>query len=482
MFVDLDFASGLLIYPFVFIQIPFFHFQVNITVADINDNAPEFTSGQVTTSVSEAINSLVTIYSAHAVDIDSKENGNGVVLYSLVENPHSMFVIDPTSGDVHLAEGIGLDFEDTTQHTLVISAVDQGKNGRRTSSMTLIVNVQDANDNAPVFEQSHFVASVSENASLNTKFKQITASDRDSGENGRITYSLLDAEGSDRFGIFPSDGFMYLKKTVDYEDKSDYSFTVVARDHGQPTRSASAQVTVYINDYNDNTPVFSASQYHFYIEENLPSGTSVGTVSATDADTGLNAQLRYEFNPMQDDFFISSEGVISTTRTLDREVTQDYSIEVRANDSGITSLEAKVRVHITVTDVNDHAPEIRNSPLVANVEENQSKGVRVVKIMADDPDAGVNGSVSFSLALLNDGKFTSYTVTHFCNTTCRRFCSGSQRLFDIAADKNCTLLGGLGGLQCLLSPTMGTGQDDDTFIPRVYIHANMCLIRQLFTV
>ena len=386
---------------------------MNITIDDENDNAPLFTSSQVTTSVSEATGTTVTIYSAHAIDKDSKENGNGEVRYSLKVNPDNLYVIDPTSGDVHLAQGLHLDYESQTQHTLVILASDQGQTVKLSSSMTLVINVQDANDNPPVFAQAHFVASVSENSQLNLQFKQINATDKDSGENGRITYSLLVAEGSQKFGIFPSDGNMYLRKSIDYEEKSEYTFTVVARDHGQPSRSAEAKVTVYVEDYNDNRPTFSQSQYHFLIEENLPSGTVVGSVMATDLDS--NPLLRYDFLPSQSDFSISGDGVISTSRTLDREITPNYNLEVLVRDSGSPILESKVRVHITVTDVNDHAPEILNSPLTANIEENQSKGVRVVRMVAEDTDEGVNGSITFSLALLNDGQYYDSFTFFFLN-------------------------------------------------------------------
>ncbi|WAR00850.1 DS-like protein [Mya arenaria] len=378
--------------------------QVNITVLDVNDNAPQFISSQVTTSVSEATSSMVTIYSAHATDKDSRESGNGEVRYRLQE-ARNLFEIDAMSGDIHLAIGASLDYETVRQHSVVIVAFDQAKTAKLSSSMTLIVNVQDANDNPPVFERGHFVFHVLENESVNKKVYKINATDKDSGENGRISFSLVNSDGLDKFGIFPSDGFMYLKQTVDREERSEYTFTVVARDHGQPSKSASAQVTVYIEDFNDNVPEFTQEEYRFFVEENLASGKVVGHVMAHDADSLQNSQLQYDFTKVQNDFQISSQGVISTTRALDRETKQSYDLEVVVRDSGTPVRYSKVGVYISVTDVNDHAPEITNSPLKAYIDENQSKGERVVKIRAEDRDAGNNGTISFSLDTINDPLF-----------------------------------------------------------------------------
>ncbi|KAL4230834.1 condensed mesenchymal cell proliferation [Mactra antiquata] len=378
--------------------------QVNVTVKDENDNAPHFSSLHVTASVSESANSAVTIYSAHATDKDSQENGNGVVRYSLQRNPDYLFTIDPTSGEIRLSNASKLDYEIATQHELVIEAKDQGT-PVRSSSMTLMVNVQDANDNRPEFSGGEFVLKISERASISEKIGRIVAADRDSGENGRISFSIIDATVSTMFGIFPSDGNIYLKNVLDRERVDQYTFMVRARDHGQPSLSSTAQVTVYVEDYNDNAPTFPQNEYHFYIEENLPSQKLVGSVQAFDADINDNAILQYDIDSANNDFDITNNGDIYTRRSLDRELNNEYNVEVTARDLGIPSLTTTVSVHITVTDINDHAPVIQNTLFVEHVDENKSKGVRIVQIVAEDPDAGENGTITFSLA--QDGDATA---------------------------------------------------------------------------
>lgn len=369
---------------------------MNITVTDVNDNVPQFSSSHVTVSVSELIGSSATIYSAHASDLDSRENGNGEVRYTLASD--KTFTIDSTSGEIHLVPGATLDYELATQHELIIIATDQGVVKRLSSSMTLLVNIQDANDNAPMFEQQLFRFELPESAEVGEQFGQVSALDMDSGENGRVSFSLIDSDFATKFRIFPNDGHIYLKSKVDREERAEYRLKVKAKDNGQPSLTATADITIVITDVNDNAPVFSQSEYHFSIEENQPSGQFVGTVRATDADIGQNAILHYDFTSAQNDFSISNDGLLRTTRSLDREFRSSYDIEVMVQDGGLPVQQTTVKVKVIVTDINDHDPVIQNSQFTEQVDENQSKGVRVVQIVARDPDSGDNGTITFSLA------------------------------------------------------------------------------------
>lgn len=371
--------------------------QANITIEDINDNPPVFSSNYVSTSVSEDITHLTAIYSVHATDKDSRANGNGEVRYELTENFNSLFQIDSTSGEIRLKPDAKLDYETRKQYELNIIAADQGQSIQKSSSMTLIINVQDSNDNVPTFEEETFATSISEASAISSRITKIKAFDLDTGENGRITFSLVESEFSDHFGIFPSDGELYLKKSLDREVKSQYVVQVKARDHGLPSLSATAMVTIHVLDDNDNYPVIAEPSYQFLIEENLAPDTFVGHIEATDEDEGNNALLQYSLDPAQDDFFITPSGHILTRKSLDREQKNSSSFDVHIQDSGTPPKRSIVPVHLIVTDVNDHSPAIINSQFSETVDENQPKGIRVVQIVAMDPDAGENGTISFSL-------------------------------------------------------------------------------------
>ncbi len=272
--------------------------QVNITIGDVNDNAPEFDTPVVKISVAENAELGTPIYAAHAHDLDSGDNG--AVLYQLLTNPdREMFKIDAHHGFITL--GRKLDYETTQKYTLVISAYDKGTPSLR-SNLTLNIEVQDVNDNPPVFDKEEYRVNVLESLPANSQFLQVNAVDFDTGNNARLTYRIKEEALADVFGIFPNSGTLYLKKSIDREFKDRYTLTVIATDNGIPTGSAAVSVNVFVMDANDNDPVFSRDLYHFTVEENLDKGALVGVVSATDKDLDVNAALRYSLLPTNSSF------------------------------------------------------------------------------------------------------------------------------------------------------------------------------------
>lgn len=119
---------------------------------------------------------------------------------------------------------------------------------------------------------------------------QVTAVDLDTGNNARLSYRL---QGSTAFRISSNTGWIYLAQSLDRETLDRHALTVLATDNGSPAATASASVLVTVLDDNDNDPQFEKDFYGFELLENLPSGTLVGSVSATDPDLGKNSLLRY---------------------------------------------------------------------------------------------------------------------------------------------------------------------------------------------
>lgn len=118
----------------------------------------------------------------------------------------------------------------------------------------------------------------------------MTAVDLDTGNNARLSYRL---QGSTAFRISPNTGWIYLAQVLDRESSDRHALTVLATDNGSPAATASTSVLVTVLDDNDNDPRFEKEFYGFELLENLPSGTLVGSVSASDPDLGKNALLRY---------------------------------------------------------------------------------------------------------------------------------------------------------------------------------------------
>jgi len=171
--------------------------------------------------------------------------------------------------------------------------------------VTLNIEVQDVNDNVPVFEKKEYDVSVLESLPSNTQFLQVKATDQDTGNNARLTYKIKDEETESVFGIFPNSGSLYLKKVLDRETRDKFVFTVIAMDNGSPPGSASASVIVQVLDVNDNEPIFSKPHYEFTVEENTDRGTLVGQVIAADYDMDMNADIRYSLENANGTFQIN---------------------------------------------------------------------------------------------------------------------------------------------------------------------------------
>lgn len=218
---------------------------------------------------------------------------------------------------------------------------------------------------------------------------------------------------SEVFGIFPNNGWIYLRDTLDRETCDLYDITVLASDNGTPAATAEAHITVNVLDVNDNAPVFARNFYEFSIEENVPRNTIVGKVNAKDADDGINAEIRLSLITNNTNFQIDPKsGEIVTRELLDREVTANIHLIVEANDMGIPSHSTRASILVKVLDVNDNSPEMVD-PVedIVSVRESQPPGTDVTRIRAIDRDDGYNATITYSIlkGIDSDG-FKVFTI------------------------------------------------------------------------
>ena len=365
-----------------------------MTIGDINDNAPVFSVPMIQLPLREDTQLNTPIYYVQATDADSKANGR--VTYSL-QDPSGNFFINAESGQLKLMSS--LDYEQSTSHSLLVVAEDGGMPPQQTT-MTIDIDVQDVNDNTPTFTQTTYTASVMETAAINTQFTHVTASDRDAGNNGRITYLLAAGQSVDLFGVYPDTGYLYTQGQLDRELSDHYTVIVVAMDNGIPPRSSTATVQINILDENDNSPVFQEDEYHFGLEETQQSGMEVGYVSASDPDLTDNKHIQYSILSGNLYFGIDqSTGRIYTRRAVDRETQQNHTFRVEASDLGSPPHTAVVTVQVQVLDVNDNPPSFPHSnPYLVSITENKKKGSQVALISSSDPDVGANAVITYSFS------------------------------------------------------------------------------------
>lgn len=184
-----------------------------------------------------------------------------------------------------------LDYKQEKRFVLTVTASDSGG---RSDTALVYVNISDANNYAPVFENAPYAVSVFEDAPIGTTVLVVSATDSDVGQNAQITYSLgteSDDQEITEFVINAQTGAITTTRALDRELVSGYLLTVTARDGGLPALSDTTDVEISVTDMNDNPPVFESPQYQGSVTEDVLVGTSVLRVSATDNDIGSNGRV-----------------------------------------------------------------------------------------------------------------------------------------------------------------------------------------------
>uniref|UniRef100_A0ABI7X939 FAT atypical cadherin 4 n=1 Tax=Felis catus TaxID=9685 RepID=A0ABI7X939_FELCA len=376
---------------------------VNITVKDLNDNSPHFLQAVESVNVVENWQAGHSIFQAKAVDPD--EGVNGMVLYSLKQNPKNLFTINEKNGNISLLGPLDVH---AGSYQIEIVASDMGV-PQLSSSFILTVYVHDVNDNPPVFDQLSYEVTLSESEPVNSRFFKVQAFDKDSGANGEIAYSIAEGNTGDAFGIFP-DGQLYIKSELDRELQDRYVLLVVASDRAVEPLSATVNVTVILEDVNDNRPLFNSTNYTFYFEEEQRAGSFVGKVNAIDKDFGPNGEVRYSFEMVQPDFELHAiSGEITNTRQFDRESlmrqrgTAVFSFTVIATDQGLPQpLKDQATVHVYMKDINDNAPKFLKDFYQATISESAANLTQVLRVSASDVDEGNNGLIHYSVMKGNE--------------------------------------------------------------------------------
>ncbi|XP_026137609.1 protocadherin-16-like [Carassius auratus] len=370
-----------------------------IFVTDVNDNDPVFISPSVVSVMEDQPVGFVVVY-IMAVDADQGENGR--VTYRIQSgNTGGTFSLNPDTGSLSILRPI--DREEQDLYNLTIVAEDHGLQPH-SSSQLLSIQVIDINDEAPYFEESEYEAFIAENQPPGTTVLVVSASDLDQGTNGIVTYGSI---VGDDFSIHPVTGVITTTKALDREAQGVYAVTVYARDGGSPPNFAKTTVRVTVLDENDNRPAFGRVYYSLEVPENQEPVT-LFTIRATDQDFGDSGLVHYKITDGDHfgDFHLDRKsGVLSTSRSLDRESRAKYTLTVEAQDQGIPSLTSSVTLDISVLDLNDNSPVFPSSSYSVEVSEDASEGSPVLEVSASDKDEGSNSQVVYFLSHESRGMF-----------------------------------------------------------------------------
>ncbi|KAH9507815.1 Protocadherin-11 Y-linked [Bulinus truncatus] len=394
--------------------------EVDITILDTRNSPPAILlhvlrtgGGGKTSQVSELaeLGRVVAYFSV--TDPDPKSSPNSVVTCSTDSDQYELQPMDQNQYKVILSKR--LDREQAGFHSVSVLCIDAGDLPLNDTA-NFLVEVQDENDNPPLFDSVVYTADVTEGPVNidNSVILRVHASDRDIGPNAQITYRLSDRTDTD-FGI-SRDGELYVARArgLDREDKVKgprRELTLLAIDGGNPALTATSTVVVNIRDVNDNAPKFSEPVYYFNVPENSQNGRVVNSLSATDDDTDMNAVFYFKMAPLyrhKTPFEVGMDGNIRVSGDIDREKQAGYEFQVMVYDLGEPPLTSTVMVHVKVTDVNDNAPVFMfpsDDNFTLHVPHTLSPNTVFANIIATDRDEGRNGELAYTLESGNGSKF-----------------------------------------------------------------------------
>nr|XP_008274874.1 PREDICTED: protocadherin Fat 4-like [Stegastes partitus] len=381
---------------------------VTVTVMDVNDNPPVFSSSEYTTSVPE--NSEIGTNVLHVTATDNDSGTNTQISYSLIAGHVDKFAIDSRNGTITTL--VVFDYEQEHIFDITIKASNTG--GPTLFSLAhVVIQISDVNEFTPKFKKKEFNFSVFKNVSIGTLIGKVTATDYDQGSEGQVFYLMFGQSKSMGFEVDKLSGEIHTTNSLRKQGNSHVVLKVLAKNPGVITGMDIDETLVRISviDTND-PPTFISTLYVANVLEDSPAGTSVVTVSAEDQDSVLDwNRFFFSIENGNTNFAFAvdlSSGLISVNSSLDRELWPVYNLTVTATDNGSPPATGTTTVIVTIGDVNDNAPKLISTE--AQVKENQPEGTVVIRLNASDSDLPPNQG-PFTYWLLNPSTVSAFSLT-----------------------------------------------------------------------
>ena len=381
---------------------------VTVNVEDKNDNSPLFQLDIQTIPISEGSSVGDTFDIVPAVDRDYGGK-NSIQNYQLIleTKDEDIFSLDWKKNidgtfDVKLVLEKKLDRELLDTYTATVVATDGG-DPANSGSLTIVIKVNDTNDNAPEFSQDIYNVTVEETIAPFMTILNLSAVDKDIGENARLAYRISEHQ-KDRdvldqlFFVSEMSGEVKVKAELSSYAGQSFEFIVVAADHGLKQLSSQAKVLIHIEDSGNNPPVITVTTLpngnlqFINVTENAALKTFVAHINVEDPDQGPNGNVRCR---VSDELFsveeIVSKGfIVIVNGSLDREVKSIHNITVTCMDQGSPVLSSSASFLVRVTDKNDNEPEFEEPLYTAKLTENNQGNEMILQVSATDADEGPN--------------------------------------------------------------------------------------------
>jgi len=387
-----------------------------VTVTLVESNHPPLIKFRYFPPTASNANVLETAQNGSVVAaisvVDLDEGLNGETFVEIVSgNELKHFTIESTPSFQLVRTNGVLDREKIALYNLTITVRDNGS-PPCSSTAFLIIEVNDNKDPEISFAKTEYSAVLRENVPIGTYVASITATDENTRTKSQVIYSIVSGNEKLWFYIEPSSGLLTTRAPLDREQQGIVRLKISARDGGPYPKWAHAQIKITILDENDESPQFTNYRTEASLPEDAPPGSVITTMTAVDHDQGTNGTITYSLAAYTDlaypgHFHIDpNSGKLTTRVRLDHESMTKYDIQVIAKDQGSPPLSSTAMVHLSVKDVNDNIPKFYPLEYFISISEESPVGTSIGRVIAQDPDVGINGDIKFKLVSSSNNKFS----------------------------------------------------------------------------
>ncbi|XP_059176123.1 neural-cadherin-like [Physella acuta] len=413
----------------------------NMLTADIKvligQRPPQFFSttytGQIYESVKPEDHNRVLEMNGSILVVSVKQFQTGPVQLLLADQsssqPYAQYFDNPSVVSVansvysfNIQGGKTIDYENVKLMTLVMVAKEI--NTGLSSTVSAVINVLDENDNAPVFGLAQYSTRQLENVAINSTILTVTATDKDSGPNAELTFSVEDGNFTVDTTKDPSGsgylGAIKLRRALDYELTRKYEFKVKVTDGGKSPLTSEVLVEVTVDNVNDNSPVIDNSTNKFSLNETAPINSILGIIQASDADGDkINFYLNTPNQTVSEIFKIDAASGLLQLNSAIPKSKDYYQLTVLAVDSDtccsvkVGSRTSSAFFTVNIIDVNINKPNFNECAIYdinAKVKEKSPIGTKVIQVRAFDPDRGENGKVIYAIASPDPSKDGPFVI------------------------------------------------------------------------
>ncbi|XP_032583510.1 neural-cadherin isoform X7 [Drosophila sechellia] len=383
----------------------------SIRVKDINDMPPQFTKDEWFTEVDETDGTALPEMPILTVTVHDEDETNKFQ-YKVIDNSgygadkFTMVRNNDGTGSLKIVQP--LDYEDQLQSNgfrFRIQVNDKGEDNDNdkyhVAYSWVVVKLRDINDNKPHFERANVEVSVFEDTKVGTELEKFKATDPDQGGKSKVSYSIDRSSDRQRQFAINQNGSVTIQRSLDREVVPRHQVKILAIDDGSPPKTATATLTVIVQDINDNAPKF-LKDYRPVLPEHVPPRKVVEILATDDDDRSKSNGPPFQFrlDPSADDIIRASfkveqdqkgangdgMAVISSLRSFDREQQKEYMIPIVIKDHGSPAMTGTSTLTVIIGDVNDNKMQPGSKDIFVYNYQGQSPDTPIGRVYVYDLD------------------------------------------------------------------------------------------------